>query len=290
VNTSIWITKNHTNYESVTYQSSSSAFVNYTFAPGCDYQTGIQYWKMGSYNNDGSVSNNAYKDTNSSAFQIELRSNMTGNFSAPNGAAYQKGQNVTIVFNVYDGELACGGVPAANSTRIRLYSESGGLEADITSGIVDLGNGTYVYNWSTADATSGDYYNITVTVAKDYYPGGLEIYNNLSFAVGEAPIISGPLLYVGDNWGDEWNFRVTRMDPENDYFNLSLWKRATPESPWEHLETKLIQAQSQDYSYFISEYFDCGDITPSGTFSQFKFNASDQWNFSAETSASPWSA
>ncbi|RKY93914.1 MAG: hypothetical protein DRQ06_06025, partial [Candidatus Hydrothermota bacterium] len=279
VNTTIWITKNHTDFEILTYKDSSAGgFVNHTFDPNgnCEYDVGIQYWKMGSRTND------EYKDTNSSVFQIELRSYLNGSFSSPNGEAYQEGQNVTITFNLFD---ECGhGLPNANSTEILIYSETGGLEADITSGIIDLGNGTYEYNWSTTGHTLGEYYNITVKAQKDYYTD-LEMHNNLSFSLGTAPELLSPTLQSGDNWGDSWTFRVQRYDKEALPFNISLWKRKTPQDNWELLETKEITTNINTWSweYFTSNYFDCDDVTPDGWYSQFKFNATDQWGFSAET-------
>jgi hypothetical protein len=279
VNSTVWITKNHTDFEEVvTKNSVSQGYLNYTFNPNgaCEYDVGIQYWKMGSLTNDD------YKDTNSSDFTIELRSYLSGNITGPSGQAYQRGQVINITWDIYD---ECnGGLPDANSTTIYLYSDDG-LQDIISGGIQDLGNGSYYYEWDSTGEDFSPFYNITIIVDKDYYTS-VSIDGNESFSLGYTPELQTPQKNQGDNWGDFWSFSVQARDLENDDFNISLWKRATPNNPWELVETQTITSNKDSWQSrtFQGNYFTCSDVTPTGWNSQFKFNATDQWGFSDETS------
>jgi hypothetical protein len=226
----------------------------------------------------GSTSNDAYKDKNSSVFNVTLQAYLNSSITSPNGEAYQRGQNVTINFTVVDD---CNHGVSGLSPKIHLYSDDAYYL--IQSGITDYGDGNYSYNWSTTnpDKDLSAQYNITVETPEDNYFN----YNSTrvsAFSLGTGPQLQNPVKQTGDGWGETWTFRIQCRDVEEDVFNVSLWKRKNETSNWELLETKPCSGTSWNTTYFTSNYFDCGDIELNGH-AQYKFNATDQWNFTATT-------
>ncbi|MCK4714452.1 MAG: hypothetical protein KAT35_02670, partial [Candidatus Aenigmarchaeota archaeon] len=282
----IEITKNHTDFEtaSSTLTTSSGGIMSYNFDPNgnCEYDVGIQKWRM-------SVEDHSdYKNQSSSNFTVELWSYLQANITSPSGEAFRRNiDNVTIIFNVTD---ECDhGVGYANQTIIHLYTEQG-ASYDITSGITDFGNGTYQYDWETTTEETG-IYNITIEVYKDYYVGINETKNE-SFTLGAVPELeyttSNEYYPSGDGgWGETHTFRARCRDYDNDTLIVNLWKKINQSSEWELLEWQYCNTTKGDYVFQTKTFqitdFTCADVTPANDNTTFKFNVSDQLNFSAET-------
>jgi hypothetical protein len=283
--TMVWITKNHTAFQNVTDPSNppatdASGYINYSFDPdnNCSYDLGVQYWIIGLYNN------NDYKDVNSSTYNLTLWSYLNGTINIPNGEAYPReaGQNVTFNVSLFD---ECGyGVDSANSTKLNLTGPSTYI---ITSGISNPANGMYWYNWSTTSPDKAlGVYNTTFEAAKDYYVS-LNKTKISSFTLGTRPELQLPdpsLILGGDGgWGETFQFRVQCMDMDSNNLNISLWKQKSPSDQWVLLDTKPCSGTSWNLTIFSLNTFTCNDITPQGVYSAYKFNTTDQYNFSATT-------
>ncbi|RLB79397.1 MAG: hypothetical protein DRH17_13860, partial [Deltaproteobacteria bacterium] len=284
----IWITKNHTDFEVVdsTLSTDANGIMSYNFNPdgnteSCDYDVGIQYWKMGVKDHSD------YKDANSSVYTVEIWSYLNGTIDSPNGEPIRRGiDTVNVTFNIFD---ECGnGVSPLNTTIIHLINQN--EIYNISTGITDHGNGTYTYEWDTTGKYLGEY-NLSVEVYKDYFIG-INLSMGDSFFLGSAPQLQFPASnwYYSDGdggWGEDWTFRVQYRDYEiNDTLNLSLWKRNTPNDEWIRLMTKNYTIDSTAWSaiqYYEISDFTCGNVTPDGWESQYKFNATDQWGFMTES-------
>ncbi|MCW1304417.1 MAG: DUF853 family protein [Candidatus Parvarchaeota archaeon] len=270
----IWMTHDGVNYDDG-YELSTQpgGYFNYTFEPGCDYGIGVQYWKT------GTLGNMYYKDTNSSTFNITIKSYLQENITRPQGENYKRGQSIYIETFVYD---ECdNGVPNANTTKI--YLVTSGASYLITTGITDHNNGTYSYNWDSNGRSLGTY-NLTFEVQKDNYV----LVNNTkinAFILGEPPELRNPSVNkIIGGWGENWTFSIEARDIEADSFNITLWKRLTPSSEWVAIETKQISSKTDwtPATYFY-ETFNCSDITPQGEYTQYKFTAVDSHGFTNET-------
>ncbi|RLG79724.1 MAG: hypothetical protein DRO09_04035 [Thermoprotei archaeon] len=104
-----------------------------------------------------------------------------------------------------------------------------------------------------------------------------------AFHLGEPPELQLESVdKATGGWGETWTFTVQCRDLEGDTDTVYLWKKRDSASPWE-----LVDQQNCTSAAFITltfeETFACSDITPSGENTLWKFNASDQWNFTDET-------
>ncbi|MCK5019501.1 MAG: hypothetical protein KAS32_20750, partial [Candidatus Peribacteraceae bacterium] len=287
----VWITKNGTDYVNVTDpadppKSLTGGYVNNSLDPDCSYDIGLQYWKIGVFNN------NNFKDTNItgtlSLYNITLNTNLSGTIITPWGQAVKRatGVNVEINFNISD---ECGnGVGTASSVTLDI---TGQQNYPIVAGITDEDNGSYFYNWSTTvpDKPLG-VYNITATMDKTYY-STMNVTKVDAFILATGPELDyrTPPLIVSDDygWGETFTFRMRCRDTENDVFNVSLWYRNNQSASWQHLETNPCSTTGTDWNYSVSfstSYFNCSDITPFNDNSSYKFNATDGWDFTHELS------
>ncbi|MCK4496686.1 MAG: hypothetical protein KAU24_00705, partial [Candidatus Aenigmarchaeota archaeon] len=290
-NATVWVTKNHdqANFSNVTDEggisNGANGLVDYDFNPdgSCEFDVGIQYWVIGTQNNI------KFKDTNSTTQWFEIWSYLNGTINTPNGEGYERkaGNNVPMNFTAYD---ECQNpVSGLKYKKIWLF---GPQNYTVENGsITDNGDGTYFHNWSTtvpSPKAMGNY-NMTVVINKSYYiEENLTRYSAFDIATGPQLQYPSPPIYTssGDGgWGETWEFKVQCRDEEGDTFNISLWKRRGNTTEWEFYGIQSCQSwPTWSTKTFIINDFDCSNVTPSGEYSWFKFNTSDQWNFSAETS------
>ncbi|RLG00752.1 MAG: hypothetical protein DRN49_02540, partial [Thaumarchaeota archaeon] len=269
----VWITYDHNNYDSGHDVSVLSGYFNYTFDPdnSCFYDVGTQYWIA------GTTGNSCFKDVNSSVFNLTLKSYLSASIISPNGEPHKQGDLIPINFFVYD---ECNnGVPGV-ARKIYLVTGDSSYTIDSAS-ITDHNNGTYTYQWDSTAKALG-WYNLTVEAQKDYYELVNETKVN-AFHLGKPPELQLESVdRVVGGWGETWTFTVECRDLEGDSDNVTLWMKRSSTDPWIPVETQQCQATSWTTLTF-TETFACSNITPSGENTYWKFNASDQWNFTAET-------
>ncbi|MCK4497414.1 MAG: hypothetical protein KAU24_04405, partial [Candidatus Aenigmarchaeota archaeon] len=288
-NAMAWVTTDHEHFTNITYPGEISngpnGYINRSFDPNsnCQFDVGIQKWIIGTYNNTD------FKDTNSSNFTMEIWSYLNGTINTPNGGAYRRDTSENVSMNFTALDECNNSVSGLRYKKIWLF---GPQNYTIDNGsITDNGDGTYFNNWSTtipSDKALGNY-NMTTTINKSYYIE-TNLTRDYAFDIATGPQLQYPASNIfypsGDGgWGETWTFRVQCRDEEQDTFNVTLWKRRTGTSEWEFYETQSCQSwPGWSTKAFEVSNFDCNNITPSGEYSWFKFNASDQWNFSDETS------
>ncbi|MFA4846214.1 MAG: hypothetical protein WC654_06695, partial [Patescibacteria group bacterium] len=268
-----WVTVNGTNWDSgASLTSDTGGFFNSSFDPSCSYSVGLQHWKM------GTTGNSCLKDANSSLLDLTIQAPLSVAVNSPNGSTYQRGSQVPVAFNISD---ECNNGVAAATTSLFFFGPSNYF---VDTGISDYGNGTYDYSFDTTGKTYG-YYNVTASSAKTRYSDANGSKQN-AFIVASGPEIQLPSSNLSlAGWGEEWGFSVECRDEEADQFNVSLWVKYNASSPWYEIERKTCQgAQFQAKSF--QKRFDCGQITPSGDNAVYKFNATDQWGYTAQTAES----
>ncbi|MCK5020721.1 MAG: hypothetical protein KAS32_27115, partial [Candidatus Peribacteraceae bacterium] len=278
----VWITKNGTDLEYVTQLNVDSGFFNYTFNPDCPYDVGVQYWIIGLVNY-----NDWFKETNSSTANITLYAPINGSINSPNGSTYYESAQIPIWFNATEEDCASNGVSAV--TRVMYLNTTDGTNSYIiTQGnIQDWDNGTYNHSWDSSGRVK-KFYNITALLSKQYYyPKTL--FRASAFGLSTAPELQSPTHTTPDGdggWGERHRFTVNYKDEDFNNVTLYLWYKLNTSDPWMLLrEIELEADQNFDPYYFDVEDFVCSNITPPGDDSQFKFNISDTYNFTDETSA-----
>ncbi|RLG19279.1 hypothetical protein DRN74_07090, partial [Candidatus Micrarchaeota archaeon] len=270
----IWITYDHVHYDSGHDVSVTGGFFNYTFDPdnSCYYDVGIQYW------NATTIGNTCFKDVSSEVFNVTLRSYLSATLNTPSGEPYKQGDVVPINFFVFD---ECNGGVSEVTRRLYLVT-SGNTYTVESASITDYNNGTYTYNWDSTAKAIG-WYNITVEAQKDYY---VLVNSTIEYAfyLGNPPELQLESVdKTTGGWGETWTFEVQCRDLEGDEDNVTLWMKKSSTDPWVPVRTKQCQSTSWTTLTF-TETFTCENITPAGETTYWKFNASDQWNFTDETS------
>ncbi len=288
----VWITKDHSTFENVTapgYLSNlGNGTINHTFFPNtgdCAYDVGVQYWIIG-------VENNArFKDTNSSGNEnVSIWTFLNGSINSPDGEVYLKDPNINVTFNMSVWDECNEGVTSPDDVSITLTEIEGTQKyAGITS-IQDLGGGEYFYNWSTENIETLGMYNMTFAMSKNYYTD-LSLFRNPAFQLTSAPQLSfnvdPPLETSGEGgWGEDYDFRIAVMKSDGLPFNVSLWYKHNQSSEWTLLKmVELISEGWSNPSDFYNMQFNCTDITPANDNASYKFNASDQFGYTAELPA-----
>ncbi|RLJ02365.1 MAG: hypothetical protein DRP11_03115, partial [Candidatus Aenigmatarchaeota archaeon] len=262
--TRFWITTDGTNYDSGHSSSTSSGNTSYTFDPTCTpvkYETGPQNWVVGTYGND------CYKDENSTPYSIEIWSNISSEVVEPDGESYIAGTDVNISTRVRDD---CDYLEGATVT---INLENGAFNRNYNPS----SEGSGWYNMTFNQVTPRRWYNITVTASKSYYITNSTKKVN-AFFYATIPVLSDE--YVDHDiggWGETYNFYVTVLDQDQDLVNLTLWK-SFDGTNWTSVHSENVTGDGLTKRFTIT--FNCSDIG----LNYWKFNASDPWGYSDETS------
>ncbi|MCK5017473.1 MAG: hypothetical protein KAS32_10435, partial [Candidatus Peribacteraceae bacterium] len=276
----LWVTRNGTDFEKENDVSTQDGgYINYSFSPGCIYDVGVQYWKMGLEGND------AYKDINSSGFyNVTLYAPLNGTIDYPDGQTYYQGELVPTWFTVFEEDCVGQNVSGVSYKALVYNSTDNTTTYNIPTSLVqDRNNGSYNYTFDTASRATKAYNIIALVEKQYYYPVNITGYDK--FAISTAPELQTP-LHSADNdggWGENHTFQVNCRDRDGNNVDLYFWYRNNPTEPWQLMEQQLCSGTNYLIYYFYVDYFNCTDITPGGTDSQFKFNASDTYSFTADT-------
>jgi len=120
-----------------------------------------------------------------------------------------------------------------------------------------------------------------MNATKQYYINSVTENNQNKFYLSSKPdLLSPDYSSSGDGgWGETWTFRVNVKDLDSGNVNVSLWINLT--GSWQLLNsTTCSNCGSLTQKTFTGHKFVCGNIGSKS----FKFNATDQFNYTNETS------
>ncbi|MCK4927127.1 MAG: hypothetical protein KAS11_01565, partial [Candidatus Aenigmarchaeota archaeon] len=284
VNTRFYVTKDGSTFETLATFSNNTGDFFVTLDPDCTYSIGPQMWKASSVFSGSSW----YKLVNTSDLDFNITTiPLSTILTEPDGITRVRGvDDILLRGNVTDD---CGLVPGASSVFVTEQSDIPYFTCPPDSTLNDEGNGYYnctIPAASTAGWFTGDY-NINFTASKSYYNSS-DIYRKISaFRLVTVPEVSNPsitsLTAVGFSdygWGEEWTFSIDILDEDNDDVNVYLWVNLTGD--WELLNSTVCNncGGAPHTISFEDHGFSCSDIGTRG----FKFNASDDYNYTNETS------
>jgi hypothetical protein len=258
----------------------SNGYLTTYFTPTCTptlFAIGPQRWKA-SMEGDPKFSY-----TNSSDFRINITTyDLKVSIIQPNGEVFLKGIDSVIVRgNVTDD---CGGV---KSSSIAFVAKQGSSE-NLCGSVNDEQNGYYNCTFTTGTGWSGTYgyYNVSMNSTKQYYTNSVTDNRENAFYLATKPELLSPgYSSSGDGgWGESWTFTINVKDIDSGNVNVSLWVNLTGQ--WQLLNSTICpNCASLTSKSFTGHKFACGNIGPR----YFKFNASDQFNYTNETTTQSFS-
>ncbi|MFA6049565.1 MAG: hypothetical protein WC792_06500, partial [Candidatus Micrarchaeia archaeon] len=273
----VWVATNGAgNYsESAQIYTNSTGYINYNFDPSCDFGVGRQSWKAGLLD----LSSN-WKGSNSSEFNVSVYSLFSFNFEQPRNQTFRKGTDGVLLRANLSDAGGCGLVGGATVKFV--VATSGG---DYVCNAQDEGTGWYNCTIAAGTHNSWDYgwYNVTVNASKAYYNDTNSSYN-YSFYLSSAPQLSSVIrTSSGTGWGSSHNFSVTATDLDDNNVTVYLWKKVGA-GAYELEGTQSCQPCSSTQLLFEVP-MSCPDVGSNTYF----FNASDERNYTANTSESVFS-
>ena len=234
---------------------------------------GPHYWKVGI---GGLYEDACYKSINSSEFMLYLNTSMMLNIYEPYGQGILWGTPLSVVGYINDD---C--YPVENATVQWEFSK--GQNSWLRSQDFDNQSaGWYNYTWTETQRNVG-YYNLTMFADKEYY-GPNQTLKEDAFFIALAPdILSVGIDKELGGWGETYDMWLRITDADNNYDNITLWKRVYNDTSrewggWTLVDQKWLDQLSATYVHFY-EYFTCADMG----WNQFRFRAVDEFNFSDDS-------
>ncbi|MEM5844548.1 MAG: Ig-like domain-containing protein, partial [Candidatus Aenigmatarchaeota archaeon] len=141
-NGSILITYDYSNFYSYFVQTNSSGYLNFDFNPGCEYQTGKQYWIA--FVGDACYETRFTNSTPSENYTVEIYGDLNLEIISPKGekylrSSYPDGQNVNLTARVTTDCSLEGGV----SDALVNFTLTQGLTNKYCSDIENMGEGYF---------------------------------------------------------------------------------------------------------------------------------------------------
>ncbi|MCK5062746.1 MAG: hypothetical protein KAR23_02355, partial [Candidatus Aenigmarchaeota archaeon] len=283
VNTRFYVTKDSSSFEVLDTISNNTGDFYVTLNPDCTYGIGTQIWKASSVFSGSSW----YKLQNSSDFVFNITTiPLSTALTEPDGITMVRGvDNIVLRGNVTD---ECGLVPGASPVFTVEQSDIPYFTCPPDNTLYDEADGYYNCTIPAASTTgwSTGYYDINLTASKTHYNSSDIYRRDNAFRLVTVPQISNPSIttttaygFSDYGWGESWTFEVDLLDEDQDIINISLWVNLTGD--WELLNsTVCTNCGSIQTISFEGHGFSCSDI---GT-RDFKFNVSDEYNYTNETS------
>ena len=214
-----------------------------------------------------------YAAGNSTDFYFNVTSDLYANISFPtNARVFDRGDDILLRGNITD---ECKNlIPDVDTIE---FKAADGSVYECPS-VNNENNGYYncTIPGTTTNMMAFTYYNVTINATKLYYNFTSNLENN-AFVITTYPTLSSPSVSPGaGGWGREYTFNVTVEDLENDVVNVSLWVNTTGE--WVMINSTTGQYESPTPLSF-KHRFTCPDIGVN----QYRFNVTDTWNSSDET-------
>jgi hypothetical protein len=239
----------------------------------CNFSTGIQQWKGGIYND------NCYKNTTSDNYTLILKSLTSPSVVHPVGVGYIRGDYVPVNGTIVD---ECGYVEEA--TVVYTYIPQASPQNSYTCTISSNdgwqeGEGWYNCTKRTVGRHQG-WYNVKMDVSETYHASNTT-QRDYSFNLGRLPELTDAEVdsYIGP-WGQTYTFTVIFTDADYNTNNISLWKSYDGNS-WSLVDSTTASGISVPIQF--SHKFSCDDYISQSPYFYFKFNTSDEFNFTAET-------
>jgi len=262
-------------------------FVNTTFPaqPRCTYDIGLLRWYV-----QAGGTGTAYKLVNSTQFYGDyfyvtmVTYPLQAVVQLPDNQTYRRAVDpITFVGYVWDD---CSGVKAASITFDTEPSTVWG-HCD-PSEVTDYNNGTYSCTVVSASDAVLQWYNLSMQASKQYYTSSDMVKKIDSFVLATNPQIRNPRTdKVGNigGWGEKWTFSVDVKDVDRaaysfERMNISLWIDFG--QGYELVNSTLCTAVTCADWTTVSfvQTFNCGKQG----IKTFKFNVSDYWGYTNETS------
>jgi hypothetical protein len=244
----------------------------FTFDPSCSYQVMAQKWKS------VLAGDSCYNDNESVNYTFTITS-ILNNTILPSQKYLIKGEeNAVLLGNVYDLQgSSCENVSGATVT-FQVNSSS-------CSAVNDMQNGSYNCTWSTAFAFIGGWYDVMMNSSKPPY-----WYGDSKLSLQQFRVVSRPQLVnvtadsEKDGWGHEFHFTVRFRDNEEDNVdNITLWKAYNQTGPFYPVTNQTVESTDWTTVDFHVN-FSCSDMLQENGIVYYKFNTTNRWNKTNETS------
>ncbi|MCW1304418.1 MAG: hypothetical protein OH354_01420, partial [Candidatus Parvarchaeota archaeon] len=283
--TSFWVTTNASDPNSwgprIPGSDSNSTGHFYLYFPvgvnKCVYNVGKQKWKGGVYNDQ------KWKDANSSIFNVTITSEFTPKINQPigpkNNPAFERGvDNIPLSGNLSD-DANCGLVPGAtvyfsvpSENAFYLATDTG--YGNYTATI--LGGDTWNWNWG--------WHNLTMNGSKSYYADENSTYENAFYINHRPEFVEGSWSITpgSGEWGTTFTFEIKVKNFDGDNVTVYLWIRKSG-GEWQlaNQTTYYGPTPSEGATIKLNWTSNCDNVGQN----EYKFNASDSWNFTTETPA-----
>ncbi|MFH0929623.1 MAG: hypothetical protein V1818_04740, partial [Candidatus Aenigmatarchaeota archaeon] len=252
----------------------TTGYGDYYFNPGCPspfYKTGRQWWRV------AFDQTNAYTTGSSANYTVNINSTLNGTVIYPTGqTVFSIGDNIHIIGELRD---ECEYITNAGSVVFR----SGGWSCS-PEPANNVGNGTYNCSLDTGSLGVG-IYNITMNSSKSYYYDDYTVEQN-AFEIRKYPELSNESITPDtEGWGFNYTINLSVHDTDTgDNVNISLWK-SVGGGEWTYVASQICSSGlcTNPTSFNFYPQFNCNDYT-NGPDINFKFNASDDYGLSDETS------
>jgi hypothetical protein len=297
MNLTVYVQENATEWDSgLVNQTNASGFMNYYFAPDCNYSPGVNKWYANS-------TDYYYQQLLTDNMSIRLNGTLTNYVTYPFGIEFLRGSNITIQVRVND---TCGNNITDANVSVTLWSEKNNQNF-VCPGISHVGNGLYNCTFNTSEnpgVMPAKGYNITVYSNRTYYNsdnmtvGYAE--GATSFWIETAPILYGAYNLTSDpvrpgGWGEEWTFYINLTNEDNDQVDLFLLLRNNISGSWSDWDlynndnednptVQDVTDNDSQQSFTISIFAEEFQKTSRGLW-QFKWNATEDDSYIDETSA-----
>ncbi|MBI4020111.1 MAG: hypothetical protein HY367_02155, partial [Candidatus Aenigmarchaeota archaeon] len=278
-------TVNGSNWARVTGATTDpNSDISTNFNPSCGsprYYVGNQKWTS-EFRDTGT--NNCYFAANSSNFTLQIQSFMTANVTNPNGEAYQRGSSIAISGDAIDADSACEQITGA--TAIYKIIQGGTTNSCSPEPASDQNNGTYNCSWDSSSQSLG-FWNITMNTTASFYNSTFITKTN-ALQLRERPQLTTNNVNVTTaGWGESITLNLTVKDPDSgDTVNVSLW-RSFDSVSYTLVDWQTCTACTSETALNFYKQFACTDFT-SGPLIYFKFNATDTFGLTNETTVKNW--
>ncbi|RLI97718.1 MAG: hypothetical protein DRP00_03670, partial [Candidatus Aenigmatarchaeota archaeon] len=268
-----WVTTDSDTPESwgPTISTSTDDYGNFSiyFDPDCTYGVGKQKWKGGLLTND------YWKEVNSSLFNITITSEYQPYITKPIGEILLRGVDDLIIKGNLTDLAGCGGVengtvdfivPEKNYVCIGIEEGNGIYNCTIPSSVL----GAWAYGW----------YNLTMNATRPFYPYA-ETLQPKAFYLADDPDLANPTVSPSSApWGSQFVFNVTLTDLDQDNATVYLWIRR-PGRDWEVLDNYTYAGATPGTGANIGFVWNttCEDVDSN---IEYKFNVSDTSGYKDE--------
>ncbi|MEM4958531.1 MAG: hypothetical protein QXX12_01505, partial [Nanopusillaceae archaeon] len=210
----LYVTTDRNNYKLVAINNSLNSIATLFFNPTCEFDVGLQYWKIGSYNDA------CYKNVNSSDFNLYVIGNIDANITYPKGDKFLRGSNVTLNISIFD---ECSqSIPLENAKINITMISNRDKSIRYCTEIIELGNGLYSCTFNSSNFTP-NYYNVTLNISKELYTNKTKTFSNV-FWIETNPILFN-LRAIPNvlGWGETLTIKVNFTDEDLDTHTINVY-------------------------------------------------------------------